>query len=150
MYYELKLIREKVSDEDAKSINGAQDVVDYLRKVRVLAADEFWREQLWLIALDNSNAPIGHFLLSAGGTTKTVIDRNLVVRVAVMAGAISVVLVHNHPSGNSLPSVADINQTSELKRTLSPFDIKLLDHVILSEEEYFSFSDEKVSRHKLF
>jgi DNA repair protein RadC len=80
--------------------------------------------------------------LSFGGTECTVIDVKIAVRLAIMKMASAVILAHNHPSGNPAPSSSDIEQTRQLKNALAFFDIQLLDHIIVSDDSYYSFSDE--------
>ena len=82
--------------------------------------------------------------MSKGGITGTLVDIRLVLKHAILVGAIGVILVHNHPSGNLKPSIADKKLTEKLKQAGGHLDIKVLDHVIITENSYFSFADNGV------
>ena len=101
-------------------------------------------ESFFLILLNNSNNTIGYVKISQGGITGTVVDTKIIAKYAVECLASAVLLVHNHPSGALKPSQADIQVTKKIKETLSLFDCKVLDHIILTETNYFSFGDEGI------
>lgn len=99
-------------------------------------------EEFWIIYLNNSNKVINTLQLSKGGITGTLVDVRLVLKKALELGATSIILTHNHPSGNLNPSSADKHITQKLKVASQSLDIKVLDHVIVTEKSYFSFADE--------
>jgi len=82
--------------------------------------------------------------LSKGGITGTLVDVRLVLKTALQIGAIGLILTHNHPSGTLVPSQADKNITKKLKIASKSIDIKVLDHLIITEKAYFSFADENL------
>ncbi len=82
--------------------------------------------------------------VSQGGITGTVADPRIILQAALMAGAVSLILPHNHPSGSLTPSRQDDELTKKIKGAATYFDIKVLDHVIITEEEYYSFADEGI------
>ena len=84
--------------------------------------------------------------LTFGGQDFTLFDKRVIIRRAIERKASSLILVHNHPSGNPYPSVEDINQTKDLHRAMSSCGLQLLDHVIVAGASYYSFSDEQVVR----
>lgn len=98
-------------------------------------------EEFWIIYLNNSNKVLHKAQLSKGGITGTVVDVRLVFKRALELGAVQAILCHNHPSGTLKPSEADIQLTKKLKQAGSLLDIKVLDHVIVTEANYFSFAD---------
>lgn len=100
-------------------------------------------EECWVMYLNKANKLICKEKISSGGIDQTSIDIRIVVRKALEHFACSLILVHNHPSGNRFPGEADLVQTAALKKALSVFDITLLDHIIIAGKKYFSFSDEK-------
>jgi DNA repair protein RadC len=121
-------------------------VLDYIEK-NCQPKSEQWREMAWVLTLNKGREVTGHFLLSAGGTSSTVIDKKVVAKVAIEQLADAVILVHNHPSGNCLPSRSDIKETGDIKKALDLFGISLLDHIIIADKEYYSFaSEEKTER----
>lgn len=139
--YEIKLVR-SVLEEDAPGVivSNPRHAVDYAL-ANCYKPEDMWREYAWAIVLNKKNQVLGHFLLSVGGTDSTVIEKKTVAKVAIESMAGAVVLVHNHPSGDSRPSAADIKQTGEVKKALDLFDIQLLDHVVIGDGEFYSFSE---------
>ncbi|AUP80327.1 RadC family protein [Flavivirga eckloniae] len=103
---------------------------------------ELRHEEFWIIYLNNSNKVIQKNQLSKGGITGTLVDVRLVLKNALEVGATGLILTHNHPSGALKPSQADIQITSKLKKAAQSIDIKVLDHLIITEKAYFSFADE--------
>ena len=101
-------------------------------------------EQFWVLMLNNSNKVIYKLPLSKGGITATMVDARLVFKSALAQGATALILAHNHPSGTLKPSVADKNITQKIKKAGEILDIKVLDHIIVTEKTYFSFADESL------
>lgn len=100
-------------------------------------------EELWAIYLTQDNRLISQELLTKGSLTSTVIDARTVIKQALLKNAVSVILLHNHPSGNARPSTADIRQTDIIRSACQLMDIKLLDHLIIAANSYFSFAEDK-------
>ena len=105
---------------------------------------ELPHEEFWIIYMNNSNKVIQKLQLSKGGITGTLVDVRLVLKNALEVGATNIILVHNHPSGTLNPSNADKQITKKLKMAGESLDIKVLDHLIITEKTYFSFADEGV------
>lgn len=99
-------------------------------------------EEFVILLLSRANRVLGVSRLSRGGIAGTVVDVRNIMQAALMANAASIILCHNHPSGNLKPSQADLNLTRKIKEAASLFDISVLDHLILSDESYLSFADE--------
>lgn len=139
---EIKLIyQNKVKATDRPQVTGSQDVY------QILLAN--WSEQIgfieefYILLLDRSNRVMGHYKVSQGGLAGTVVDPKVVFAAALKARASSLILTHNHPSGNLKPSQADTDLTNKIKQGGELLDIAILDHLILSPEGgYFSFADE--------
>jgi len=98
-------------------------------------------EEFWIIFLSNSNKIIHKQQISKGGITSTVVDSRIIFKKALELSAIGIILCHNHPSGNIKPSIADKDLTKKLKLAGKTIDIKVLDHLIITQNEYFSFAD---------
>jgi DNA repair protein RadC len=102
---------------------------------------ELAHEEFWVLYLNNSNKVIHKAQLSKGGITGTVVDSRIIFKTALECNATSLILTHNHPSGKLLASEADKEVTKKLKLAGQQMDIFVLDHVIITENGYFSFND---------
>lgn len=121
-----------------KKITSSASVFEYMQP----RIGELPHEEFWIIFLNNSNKVIDQLQLSKGGITGTLVDVRIALRMALELGATSLILSHNHPSGNLNPSEADKKLTQKLQRAGESLDIKTLDHIIVTEKSYFSFADE--------
>jgi DNA repair protein RadC len=101
-------------------------------------------EEAYILLLNRSNRVLGYSLLSSGGTSGTVVDIKVIFQTALKTNAHSLILGHNHPSGNLKPSEMDIRLTKEVKEAGKFLGIQLLDHLILTEDGHYSFADEKM------
>jgi DNA repair protein RadC len=99
-------------------------------------------EEFWLLMLNRANRVLGRYKVSQGGLSGTVIDTRIILKKALDNLASSIIVCHNHPSGNKQPSDADVKITEKLKKAAEILEIKLLDHVIIADKSYFSFADE--------
>ncbi len=102
---------------------------------------ELPHEEFWIVYLNNSNRVLHTAQLSKGGITGTLVDVRLVLKQALELGAVALILAHNHPSGTLKPSKADKHITTKLKLAAEAVDIKVLDHLIIAQMDYFSFTD---------
>lgn len=105
-------------------------------------------EECWALYLNNAGRLIADERVSSGSQDATVIDPKTITRRALEHRARSVILVHNHPSGNPFPGEADLRETRALKLALNTFRIDLKDHVILARDSYYSFADERLVRRR--
>ena len=101
-------------------------------------------EECWVILLNSANYVLSRTRMSAGGLNSTIIDCRQVVSAALSQRAASLILVHNHPSGNPRPGREDLRQTALLKEALVPFGITLTDHVVICDDCCYSFADDDV------
>jgi DNA repair protein RadC len=101
-------------------------------------------EQFWIILLNRRNAVMKKFQVSSGGVSGTVADPKMIYKTALEYLASSVILVHNHPSGNLKPSQSDIALTQKLKNAGAFLDLPILDHIIFTDNGYFSFADQSM------
>lgn len=123
---------------EKKKITSSNSVFELMQPV----IGDLQHEEFWVIYLNNSNKVIQKNQLSKGGITGTLVDVRLVIKSSLEVGATGLVLAHNHPSGALKPSEADKQITSKLKIAAESLDIKVLDHLIITENAYFSFADE--------
>lgn len=139
--YRIKYIKEKVSDKEEK-ISSPDDVIKYVKDHGLFPNEDSWREKCQIILIGPSGQVIGDFHVSTGVETKCLIDGRLVCKTALIAGADKVIILHNHPMGKPRPTHYDIEETAKVKKMLDVLDITLLDHIILTDTEYYSFKEE--------
>lgn len=102
-------------------------------------------EEFWIVFLNKANYIIHKEMMSSGGSDATIVDTKLVIKEALDRHACGMIMVHNHPSGNPRPGTCDIKQTEMMKKAANTFDISLVDHIIICDDCFFSFADEKVT-----
>jgi DNA repair protein RadC len=135
---ELGRRRQAAATLEKPIVKSSTDIAQYLKAV----LKDFTYEVFAVLFLNRANK-INHFeIISRGGITGTVADPRIILKKALENDAVSLVLSHNHPSGSLKPSRADEELTLKIKEAAKYFDIKILDHIIVSEEGYYSFADE--------
>ena len=122
---------------ELQKITSSKIIFDIMQPI----IGELMYEEFWIVYLNNSNKIIAKSQLSKGGITGTVVDVRLVFKTALELGAVGIILAHNHPSGTIQPSESDKQITQKLKSGGEQLDIRILDHIIVTETQYFSFSD---------
>jgi len=100
------------------------------------------REEFKILLLNNSNKVLGLYEVSKGGITGTIVDKRLIFAAALKANACALVLAHNHPSGSLIPSAVDKDITRGIREAGQTLGIKVLDHLIVTTNGYYSFADE--------
>ena len=130
--------RKEVKKKGAIIIRSSADIYNIMRPV----LDDLLNEEFWIIALNLSSRVIMQKRISIGGIDQTCADVRLIMRVLIEAGATQFVAVHTHPSGNQKPSNADRKLTEQLKKAADIFNIRMMDHVIITNQGYYSFCDE--------
>ena len=138
----LELGRRRRAEEtlDLKKITSSKAVFEIMQPI----IGELPHEEFWVLYLNNSNKVVYKSQLSKGGITGTVVDVRLIFKIALEQNATSIILTHNHPSGKLLASDADKEVTKKLKLAGEQLDVKVLDHIIITEKEYLSFQDEGI------
>lgn len=131
--------RRKLSENiNRQKITSSQDIYELFHP---LLAD-LHHEEFWVLLLNRSNKIIDRVKISQGGISGTVTDIRLILKLALEKLATSIILCHNHPSGNIQPSDADITITQKIKESGKLMDVTLLDHIIVADRMYYSFADE--------
>lgn len=141
---EIELVYKTViKASDRPVINASHDSFELLK--------EFWNfdkidfvEQFKILLLNRRNRVLGLIEISSGGVSGTIADIKLIFSAALKANATSIILTHNHPSGDARPSKADIQMTERIKMAGQLLDIAVTDHIIVTSEGYFSFADEMI------
>jgi DNA repair protein RadC len=98
-------------------------------------------ESFFILLLNRANETIGYAKISQGGIVGTVVDKKILLKYVVESLASGIILAHNHPSGNTNPSQADLNITKDLQQLCKLVDSEILDHVILTADSFYSFAD---------
>ena len=99
-------------------------------------------EELWAIYMNMSSRIVKMKRISVGGISQTIVDIRIVLKEALLCNAVAIAICHNHPSGNVRPSLADDQLTEKLSNACKTMDIRLLDHVIVADDSFYSYSDE--------
>jgi len=138
----LELGRRRRAEEtiELKKIKSSKAVFEIMQPI----IGELPHEEFWVLYLNNSNKVIYKAQLSKGGMTGTIVDIRLIFKVAFEQNATSIILTHNHPSGKLEASDADKEITKKLKLAGEQLDIRVLDHIIVTENGYLSFQDEGI------
>lgn len=135
---ELGRRRKKEDAPDHLQIQSSNDVFEIFQPMLA----DLPHEEFWVLLMNRSNRVIDKLRVSQGGVSGTVTDIRLILKPAIEKLASSIVLCHNHPSGNHKPSENDIAITQKAKDAAKFMDIAVLDHIIICEKKYFSFADE--------
>jgi len=131
-------IRREAADNKKEVVLHSKDIAEFLRaKLKYMK-----REVFVVVFLNRANKIMHHEIISEGGITGTVADPRIILKKALEHDAVNIILCHNHPSGNIKPSRQDEELTQKIKEAARYLDIKVIDHIIVSEEGYYSFADE--------
>lgn len=142
-YRNAVLVKEKSSNYSSlDNLDAPQKIVEVMNNVFSLniMAEEF----CYMICVDTKNHPIGIFELSHGTVNASLISVRSVFLRAMLLGATNIILVHNHPSGETSPSVEDVNITTRIYTAGQLMDLHLLDHIIIGGNTYYSFKENKL------
>jgi len=125
---------------DIPSIKSSKAVFEIMQPI----IGELNHEEFWVLYLNNSNKIIHKIKLSSGGITGTLVDVRIIYKKALELSAVAIILSHNHPSGTLKPSNSDKDLTTKIIEAGKSLDIKILDHIIITERSYFSFADNEM------
>ena len=136
----LELGRRRREEEGIKraKIQSAEDAVEIFQPL----LGDLTHEEFWVLLLSRNNSIIGKHCVSKGGLTATVVDARTIFKLALEHTAASMILCHNHPSGNDKPSHEDLKLTKRLKQAGEMLDIAVLDHIIVTSHGFYSFANE--------
>ena len=133
---------DKVKASERVQIRASKDAVNILNTAFEHCIQH--HEEFYVMLLNRSNRVLGISCISKGGISGTVVDVKIILQTALKANASGLIVSHNHPSGNLTPSEQDIKITEKLKNACRFLDISLLDHLIVTDEGYYSFGDEGI------
>ena len=135
--YKTNLVKEKTISYEVDKVNKPKEFAEMMRNV--LFMDKLAEEYCYMIALNNQSRILGIFFISKGTVSQSVVGVREVFMRALFVGAAHIILCHNHPSGDCLPSKDDIMLTKRFKEAGLLLGIPLSDHIIVGEDSYFSF-----------
>lgn len=138
--FELGRRRNDFETEEKVSIQSSNDAYKFLFP----RLGDLPHEEFWMLILNVRKQILKFEFISKGGISGTVVDVRLICKSAIENNASAIVIAHNHPSGNLNPSNEDKTITEKIKKALSVFDIKLIDHIIIGDRNYFSFADDGI------
>jgi DNA repair protein RadC len=135
----LELGRRRKNSEalNKKQVTSSNDVIELFQPILA----DLPYEEFWVLLLNRANRVIDKVRISEGGFTATIVDVRKIMRIAIDNQAIGIILCHNHPSGNHNPSDDDIKITQKIKEAANTLDIKLLDHLIVTDSKCYSMAD---------
>lgn len=134
---ELGRRRKAIDALTREKITSSRDVIEIFQPILA----DLPHEEFWALLLNKANKVIEKVRVSQGGVAGTVVDVKIIIKSAVEKLASSIIIAHNHPSGNPKPSDKDISITKKLKEAGNLLDISLLDHIIITDNECYSFAD---------
>lgn len=131
----------KVKATDRTKIVTSKDAYELLKSTYQDGTIEH-KEFFKILLLDQSHKVLGYNVVSEGGINYTVVDVRIILQMAILCNASCIILAHNHPSGNLKPSTDDMKLTENIVNAAKLMNMRISDHIILSEEGYYSFADE--------
>lgn len=135
--------KNKLEKDQLIPIGSSQECYDVCKLI--FNADTIlWTEEFILICMNRAGSLIGYYKVSSGGTDSVIVDTKVVFTVALKCNAHSIILTHNHPSGTLKPSPADIELTKKIKAAGENLGIKVVDHLIVTQDGYYSMADEGI------
>ena len=133
---EYKLVRENNPNYNRKIMKSATDVFAFFNDLQ-----DATKEKLFSVCLNQNNEIVCFDLVSVGTSNRSLADPKDIIRAAILTNSVSIIMVHNHPSGDPHPSDADTLITRNMNKACDLFQIKLLDHIIIGNGKYFSFNE---------
>jgi len=137
---ELGRRKKNIDHTNITTIQSSHDVYLYLLPYLI----DLQHEEFWILLLDRGNRIKSKELISKGGVSQTIADPKIIFKTALQKNACSIILAHNHPSGNLQPSPSDLNLTRQLQAAGNLLEIFIMDHIILTDKGYFSFKDDGI------
>jgi DNA repair protein RadC len=135
---ELGKRRKDMKEQKQEKITSSKEAVDVMQPL----LGELMHEEFWIIFLNRANLILGKKQISMGGMSGTVADPKMIFKAALDMKAVSIILCHNHPSGNNQPSAADTRMTKNIAEAGKVLEINVLDHIIVTQHGFYSFADE--------
>lgn len=136
------LYKSKIKPSEREKITSSKDSAEIFRAIHLFNQNIEYKELFYCMYLNRNNKVLSVTKIAEGTTSSCLVDPKTIMQGAILQNASSLILSHNHPSGNLVASKEDIELTRKVKEGCKLFDIQVLDHIILTSESYYSFSDE--------
>jgi DNA repair protein RadC len=135
---ELGRRRKESKEVEREKLTSSREAVNIMQPI----LGELMHEEFWIIFLNRANLVLGKKQISMGGMSGTIADPRMIFKAALDQKAVSIILCHNHPSGNNQPSASDIQLTKNISEAGKLLEINVLDHIIVTQHGFYSFADE--------
>lgn len=137
---EVKMTYRRNTEIEQQKIQMSRDAAEMSRRLYEEGTIDY-REQAWVLLLNTAGKVNGYFKAADGGIAEASVDIRLILQAALLTNSVAMVLIHNHPSGNSKPSGSDDTLTKDLNKACQAMSMRLLDHVVITSEDYYSYAD---------
>lgn len=135
----IELFKRNLSgDEQKKSIRCSEDIFNLMQSI----VGDIENEEVWVLLLNSKLKMIKRIRVASGGIDRAIVDVRIILKEAIMNNAVALALIHNHPSGNERPSFDDDMITKQLVDAAKFLNVKMIDHLIIGKDKYYSYSDE--------
>lgn len=134
--------KSKVKASKRIRVTDSKEAYKVLKSIAEFNENIEYKEMFYLMLLSINNKILSVIKISEGGTSGSIVDIKILMQAALLQNAIGIIISHNHPSGNTQPSKQDIETTREIEKACGFFKIKLHDHLIITDESYYSFADQ--------
>lgn len=135
----IELFKRNLSgDEQKKSIRCSEDIFNLMQSI----VGDIENEEVWVLLLNSKLKMIKRIRVASGGIDRAIVDVRIILKEAIMNNAVALALIHNHPSGNERPSSDDDMITKQLVDAAKFLNVKMIDHLIIGKDKYYSYSDE--------
>jgi len=135
---EYKLVKEQVSDYHTKQLTSPRDAYDWFKHL-----EDSDREKFIVVCLDVKNKVVCFDIVGIGSVSHVAVSPREIIKSAILSNASGIILIHNHPSGDCMPSPQDEKLTDNMKRACDMFEITVVDHLIVGKGQYYSIADNK-------
>lgn len=136
--------KSKIKNAERKKVTTSKDAYYIFKSINIFNRNFDYKEMFYCAYLNKDSKILSVSKISEGGTAGTVVDIKIILQGAILQNATGLIICHNHPSGNLNPSSNDRIITKNIKEAVKLLDMSLLDHLIITSESYYSFSDEGI------
>lgn len=137
---EVKMTYRRDTEIEQQKIQISRDAAEMSRRLYEEGTIDY-KEQVWVLLMSSASKVNGYLKVAEGGIAQASVDIRLILQAALLTNSVAMILVHNHPSGNCRPSHNDDGLTMDLNKACKVLQIQLIDHVIITSEDFYSYAD---------